>query len=149
MTLNVLKEYIEAEFENIRETAERIESIQSSRSDQPSDIEVAALSVYIHNIYNGFENILKLVCSFQGRKIQKTPHWHRELLNVSRDNGVINLELWANLDKFLSFRHHLVHSYVFKIEWLAIKNLVDAVQPVTVEFERQLIEYLDCFSKVY
>lgn len=147
MTPSVLREYIQAEFENIRETVSRIEGIRSSSSGNPSAVEVAALSVYIHNIYNGIDNIFKLFRTFHGKKLQKAATWHRDLLNESRDNGIIDDELWTHLDKLLSFRHHLVHSYVFKIDWPAMKNLVDSIQTVVDECERQVMGYLDRLPK--
>lgn len=147
MTLTVLKEYIQAEIEKIRETLNRVRAVRSSGSESPPDVEVAALSVYIHNIYNGVENILKLIRTHRGEKTQKTPHWHRELLNSSRDQGIIDPVLWTDLDKLLSFRHHLVHSYVFKVEWPAIRSLVGTSETVVDEFERQVIGYLDRLPK--
>lgn len=147
MTPTVLREYIQAEMENIRETVERIETVRSASPANPSDVEVAALSVYVHNTYNGMENIFKLIRTFHGKKIQKTADWHRALLNESRDNGVINDELWTHLDELLSFRHHLVHSYVFKMDWPAIKTLVTSIRSVADEYERQVMRYLDRLPK--
>lgn len=61
MTKRQLKEYCEAEFENIDFVTSELLSVVKSKKTKYSTPELAAIATFIHNFYNGVENMLKRV----------------------------------------------------------------------------------------
>lgn len=54
-----LKEYCEAEFENIDTVVSELFSVVRAKESGYALAELAAIATFIHNFYNGIENILK------------------------------------------------------------------------------------------
>ena len=107
-----------------------------------SVIELAAIGTFLHNIYNGIENILKQLLSFKNIKISKSSNWHKDLLNTSLSSGIISKDLTDELYKYLTFRHYFIHSYGFMLEEAHLKNLVENISSVWNTFESEIDEYL-------
>ena len=61
MTKNQLSKYCDAEFENIETVTAELWSVVESGKSEYSIAELAAIATFLHNIYNGVENILKRV----------------------------------------------------------------------------------------
>ena len=61
MTNDQLREYCDAEFENIDTVKAELWSVIRPEKSEYSIAELAAIATFIHNIYNGIENILKRV----------------------------------------------------------------------------------------
>jgi hypothetical protein len=64
MTGQQLKEYCEAEFENIASVLTEIALIAVPTKIQYTTAELAAIATFIHNCYNGIENVLKRILSY-------------------------------------------------------------------------------------
>jgi hypothetical protein len=90
MTRHQIKGYCEAEFENINAVTSELFSIIKTEKTEYSIAELAAIGTFIHNCYNGIENILKRVLVSGKIKIKDTPTWHKDLLKTSLDMGVIS-----------------------------------------------------------
>ncbi len=78
------KDNVEKTLANLKETMERPEI---------SSVELAAIGTFLHNIYNGIENILKQIARLKGVEIPKSDSWHKDLLNLSVFKGIISEEL--------------------------------------------------------
>ena len=124
MTRHQIKEYCEAEFENINAVTSELFSIIKTEKTEYSIAELAAIGTFIHNCYNGIENILKRVLLAGKIKVKDTPTWHKDLLKTSLDMGVISYELYVSLSDYLSFRHFFIHGYGFSLRWEELKPLV-------------------------
>ena len=124
MTRHQIKEYCEAEFENINAVTSELFSIIKTEKTEYSIAELAAIGTFIHNCYNGIENILKRVLLAGKIKVKDTPTWHKDLLKTSLDMGVISYELYVSLSDYLSFRHFFIHAYGFSLRWEELKPLV-------------------------
>src|SRR3989304_8688349 len=105
MTSLRLKEYCEAEFENIDTVVSEFFFVVRPKKIDYSTAELAAIATFIHNYYNGIENVLKRVLSLKQVEIKDTPTWHRDLLKISSDTGIIPNDLHDTLSNYLSFRH--------------------------------------------
>ena len=70
MTKDQAKKYCEAEFENIDVTLAELALVYAPGKAAYSTAELAAMATYIHNFYNGIENILKRVLTLK-KKIKK------------------------------------------------------------------------------
>lgn len=100
-----LREYCDAEFENIDAVVAELFLIAKAKKSAYSIAELAAMAAFLHNFYNGVENILKRILYAKGAELQKTSTWHKDLLLASRDAGIISKDLYDTLSNYLSFRH--------------------------------------------
>jgi len=131
----MLKEYCDAEFENIDTVLSELYAVVMTEKTDYSTAELAAIATFIHNCYNGFENILKRVLSSKQIKTKDTPTWHKDLLKAALDEGIVHNDLYETLSNYLSFRHFFVHAYSFSIRWDELKPLVDNLPGTLKEFK--------------
>lgn len=135
MTKNRIKEYCEAEFENIDLTIAELDLIVKSDKSVYSTGELAAMATFIHNFYNGIENILKQILSLKKKKTRNGASWHKDLLKSSVEANIISSDLCAKLADYLSFRHFFIHGYGFTLKWLALKPLVANINRTLQDFK--------------
>lgn len=143
MTKSQIREYCEAEFENIDAVVSELFSIVTAEKSGYSIAELAAIATFVHNFYNGIENILKRVLSFKQIEMRDTPTWHKDLLKVSSDKGIISNELYNTLSNYLSFRHFFVHAYSFTLRWEDLEPLVDSLRETLNKFKSAIYDYID------
>lgn len=135
MTKNRIKEYCEAEFENIDSTLAELDIIVKSDKSVYSTGELAAMATFIHNFYNGIENILKQILSLKNKKAKNGSSWHKDLLKSSVEANIISPDLCAKLADYLSFRHFFIHGYGFTLKWQALKPLVANINRTLQDFK--------------
>lgn len=135
MTKKGLIENYKAEIENIEQV---IKVIKGKDIKQCNPLELAGFGVYIHNFYNGLENILKRVLLSRRIRIKEGPYWHKELLQRALKEGIIDEELYHKLISYLTFRHYFVHGYAFRLETEKILNLIENIEIVYERFRGQL-----------
>lgn len=141
-----LKEYCEAEFENIDAVMTELNSVVKSRRIKYSTAELAAIATFIHNCYNGFENILKRILQSKQIKTKDAATWHKDLLKASLDQEIITNGLYETLSNYLSFRHFFVHAYSFNIRWEELKPLVDNLENTLKEFKSVIYKFINTLS---
>ena len=110
-------------------------------SDEFSFIELAAAATFIHNIYNGIENILKQALKEEGITIPTTASWHKELLNKAATKGLIRKELSDELMEYLAFRHLFIHGYGFLLEEEPIRELGTKIPGIWTEYIKEIKAY--------
>lgn len=142
MTSHQLKEYCEAEFESIDTVISDLFSIVNPQKTEYTTVELAAIATFIHNCYNGIENILKRILSFKQVEIKDSPTWHKDLLKTASDKGIVTNELYDILSNYLSFRHFFVHAYSFSLRWEEIKPLVDDFEDTLKKFKSEVFSYI-------
>ena len=103
---------------------------------------MAAIATFIHNCYNGVENVLKRVLSFNQIEMKDTPTWHKDLLKASLDIGIVTNDLYNTLSNYLSFRHFFVHSYSFTLRWDELRPLVDDLEKTLEKFRSAIYNYI-------
>jgi uncharacterized protein YutE (UPF0331/DUF86 family) len=99
-----------------------------------STIELAAIGTFLHNIYNGIENILKQTVRLKDIEIPKSESWHKELLNLSVSKEIISEELSDQLYEYLIFRHFFIHSYEFMLEEKHLEGLATNINDIWAQF---------------
>lgn len=130
-----LREYCEAEFENIDlVVAELFNVVKAEKSDYTT-AELAAVATFLHNSYNGIENILKRVLLSKQIRTRETPTWHRDLLKAALDADVISVDLHEDILSYLSFRHFFVHAYSFNLNWNELTPLVNNLLNTVTRFK--------------
>ena len=111
-------------------------------TENRSAAEIAGIAVFIHNFYNGVENILKQILKFNDIRIGSSEGWHKELLEVSLSKGIISKKLIDPLYEYLTFRHFFVHSYGFKLDEARLLKLANNIPQVWVDFLSAIKVYL-------
>ena len=112
---------IAQEKRHIDETIRRLSKTLSKKRMAEND--VMAISVMLHNVYMGIENILRRILELHEIQINKTGTWHKDLLGKALEKGVITEELWRTLYKYLQFRHLQMHGYGYMLKWENMKPL--------------------------
>lgn len=130
-----LREYCAAEFENIETVLSELHFVIRPGKADYSVAELAAMATFVHNCYNGVENILKRVLLSQQTAIKDSPTWHKELLKTSFDKGIVSEELYEILSNYLSFRHFFIHAYSFNVRWEELRPLVEKLENTIMEFK--------------
>ncbi|HEW78915.1 MAG TPA: hypothetical protein ENH34_02965 [Phycisphaerales bacterium] len=97
-------------------------------------IELAAIGTFLHNIYNGIENILKQILKAKDVEVPKSDTWHKDLLNLSLSMGIISEGLSDELYEYLTFRHFFVHAYGFMLEETHLEDLADNIPETWAQF---------------
>lgn len=143
MPKHQLKEYCEAEFENIDIVVFELFSIVKTAKSEYSTAELAAIATFIHNCYNGIENILKRILSFNQIEMKEAPTWHKDLLKTSLDIGIVTNDLYSTLSEYLSFRHFFVHAYSFTLRWDELKPLVQDLEKTLKTFRSAIYNFID------
>jgi len=135
-----LRKQILAERENV-ETALNHLKYAMERKDK-TVIELAAVGTFLHNIYNGIENILKQILISKHKEIPASATWHKELLSLSVSTEIISEGLSDELYKYLTFRHFFVHAYGFMLEEIHLEDLGANIPKVWSEFLSEIEDFL-------
>ncbi|MCL4492653.1 MAG: hypothetical protein M1510_12290 [Nitrospirae bacterium] len=148
MTGQQLKEYCDAEFENIDAVIAELFSVVKTEVAGYSVPELAAIATFIHNFYNGIENILKRTLAFKQIGVKDSSTWHKDLLKASADMGAISNDLYDTLLIYLSFRHFFVHAYSFTLQWEEIKPLAEDIQGTLGKFKSAIYDYINKLDQI-
>ena len=100
---------VQAEKEYILDTLRALN--EALQRKEKTAVELAAISTFLQNTYNGIENILKRILKFKGIAIPVSESWHKGLIDLSVDNQILPLELSKRLDEYRAFRHFSIHGY--------------------------------------
>lgn len=128
------KENVEIALNNLKYTMQRKEK---------TVIELAAIGTFLHNIYNGIENILKQILIANDVEIPRSATWHKDMLNRAISMQIISEKLSDELYEYMTFRHFFVHAYGFMLDEARLEELADRIPEVWSQF---LLE-LDIFLK--
>jgi len=143
MTKKQLEDYCIAEFENIAQVLHELSGVVKPGKWDYTSVELAAMATFIHNSYNGMENVLKRVLAYESAEVTDTPTWHKDLLRIATERGIIGDDLQEKLGQYLSFRHFFIHAYSFGLRWTEIKPLVDAIHDTVRDFGSRVLEHIE------
>ncbi len=114
---------VEAEYEAIENS---LSTLPSAPLSTVSALELAGVGALLHNSYNGIENVLKQVFHAKGYSIPQGESWHRDLLVMSVETGILSSDLQDRLKPYLAFRHFFGHGY-------AVTLFPDRMEPLARE----------------
>jgi hypothetical protein len=133
--MDELTEQILAEKENVDIALHNLRTAMART--EKTIIEMAAIATFLHNIYNGIENILKQILISRDIIVPKSEKWHKDLLNKSISSGIISEELSNKLYKFLTFRHFFIHAYGFMLDEKQLESLANDIPDIWKEFLKE------------
>ena len=138
--MDELTEQILAEKENVDNAMNNLK-IAMARNEK-TVIELAAIATFLHNIYNGIENILKQILISRDIIVPKSEKWHKDLLNKSLSSGIISEELSNKLYKYLTFRHFFVHAYGFMLDEKQLESLANDIPEIWQQYLKEIGHFL-------
>ncbi|UCH95957.1 MAG: DUF86 domain-containing protein [Candidatus Aminicenantes bacterium] len=138
--MDKLHKQVLAEKENIQIALNNLQSALERK--EKTVIELAAIATFLHNIYNGIENILKQILISQNITIPDSPSWHKELLNISSSREIISKSLSDELYEYMTFRHFFIHAYGFMMDEEKLEVLTDNIQKVWSQFNLEIEIFL-------
>ncbi|MDP6524849.1 MAG: hypothetical protein QGH15_11560 [Kiritimatiellia bacterium] len=131
-----LPERISAELENIDGVLARIPS--DKVLPDLSELELAGVAALVHSFYNGVENVLKQVLQSRGIALPTGESWHKELILIAAESGVLSEETSHGIRDYLAFRHFFTHAYAFDLDPERLEPLVAKLADVNGAFRRDL-----------
>lgn len=134
--MDELHKRILAEKENVEITLGNLKYTMAR--NEKTVIELAAIATFLHNIYNGIENILKQILKAKGIDIPESATWHKELLNLSESQGIISEKLADQLYEYLTFRHFFVHAYGFMLDEAHLEVLANNIPEIWSQFTKEI-----------
>ena len=136
-----LKAKIEAEYENIDRLI--LELPEKERLPFLEFLQLAGVATIIHNFYNGIENILKLILNEKNIPLPKGGSWHKDLLELAEEKGIITKSTREQIGEYLSFRHFFSHAYALDLYAERLEPLVENIKKVYVYFKDEISDFLD------
>ena len=135
-----LKQRIQAELENIDEIFK--EMPLHSSLPRLSMLELAGVAAFLHNFYNGIENILKQIFVSQKISVPEGQSWHKDLLEKAVKEEIISEECKSHLGQYLAFRHFFSHSYALDLYPEKMEPLVENSQKLYSIFKNDINKFL-------
>lgn len=130
---------IAVEEEHINKT---LSALQQAQQREPRTmIELSAMATFLHNIYNGMENLLKRSLRHIQITLPQTPSSHKDLLDLAVEYKVITQALSEELDTYRGFRHFFVHGYGVMLDEAQLMPLVENVRDVWMQFKTELVAF--------
>ncbi|HHT9126767.1 MAG TPA: hypothetical protein ACFYD6_13275 [Candidatus Brocadiia bacterium] len=138
--MDSLYKQIIAERENVEIALSNLKKAMARK--KKSVIELAAVGTFLHNIYNGIENILKQILKTKNVEIPKSDTWHKDLLNFSGSHEIISEGLTDELYEYLTFRHFFVHAYGFMLDEAQLEDLGNNIPDIWNRFLLEIERFL-------
>lgn len=131
-----LKERVLAELENIDKIIAELR--RCGDLTRLSIMELAGVGAFLHNFYNGIENIIKQVFIAEGKPLPSGVYWHRDLLDAAEEYTILSKITKSRLGPFLAFRHFFVHAYSLNLRSELMHPLLKSLQAVYNDFRTDL-----------
>ena len=132
------KEYILDTFRALNEALQRKEK---------TIVELAAISTFLQNTYNGMENILKRLLKFNGMSVPVSGSWHKDLLDLAVNTQIISLGLSKRLDEYRAFRHFSIHGYGVLLDKEKLMPIAESLPYLWKDFEFEIDAFINSFEK--
>ena len=131
---------VQAEKEYILDTLRALN--EALQRKEKTAVELAAISTFLQNTYNGIENILKRILKFKGIAIPVSESWHKGLIDLSVDNQILPLELSKRLDEYRAFRHFSIHGYGVLLDKEKLMPLATNLPDLWSDFESEVDTFI-------
>jgi uncharacterized protein YutE (UPF0331/DUF86 family) len=144
--MDELWEEIQAEKELIENTlAELAKALQGS---DRSYVVLAGMAAFVHNVYNGMENIMKRMLVAKKHSLDlRSPFWHHDLLKAAIAQQIISEKLGVMLKDYLGFRHFFVHAYGVLLDAEKLLPLANNAADVWRTFYAELVSAFQAMEK--
>ena len=116
-------------------------------SQEPTNVELLALSSILQSFYAGVENCLWRVERAFGAESVKSATWHADLLKSAmmpskHRPAIIDSEIYSSLKQYLGFRHIARTRYSFDLDWGQMRELVVQLPNELTRFATQVRQFI-------
>ena len=140
----VLAARILTELKEISKLVGRIENGWKKAKKREDDFYLDSVALNLHGFYSGLERIFEKIAASVDGSVPAGANWHKELLDQMSMEitgirpAVISSDLKHKLDEYRGFRHVVRNVYTYHLSPEKIKPLVDNVQEVIANSEKEL-----------
>jgi len=99
------------------------------------------MATFLHNTYNGIENLLKRTLRHLDVPLPQSVSSHKDLLDLAVEQGIITQTLSEELNAYRGFRHFFVHGYGIMLDEKQLMPLVEQLPKVWTQFKTELMEF--------
>ncbi len=154
--IELLKADINDELEKVKKIHQEFQELKPKlqlNAEQINNFDKAVIGYYLHNFYNGCENIFKSIARFFENDLS-VDTWHRDLLKRMKltINGyrpaVVDEELYLLLDDFRGFRHKFRHCYSFELDWERMKIVANKFDTAWNQLQLQIKKFILELNKI-
>lgn len=92
------------------------------------------MATFLHNIYNGIENILNQMLKAKGVRVARSETWHKDVLEAAVHHSIVSESLADRLYEYLTFRHFFIHGYGFMLDDAQLRPLADDIGGIWEQF---------------
>ncbi len=139
--MDELREMIEVEFEKIEQVINALPP--EDKLPYLSELELAGVATFIHNFYNGIENILKRIFKAFNLELPSGAAWHTDLLKQAVAYQIISQDLKDKLIRYLGFRHFFTHAYALDLYADKLEELVGKIKSTYNFFKKEINYFLE------
>jgi len=143
------KELIRLEnLENELKTLARIKELKVE------SIRLRAYASILHDFYSGIEKMFINIAREIDETVPKTEGWHRQLLEQmtldipARRPALVDANLAAQLQQYLSFRHRFRNLYGFELEWARMEGLIKNLGMTLKRVKNSIEDFLAILQSV-
>jgi hypothetical protein len=144
-----LQEEIAIELEAIQIVVAELAALLNDTADrEPTLREKTAGAAFLAQFYNGVENILKRISLFHDQPLPTGEMWHLDLFQRFSEPAQPPLPLLFDeefapiIAPYRRFRHVVLHSYGFQIEWSRMRHGIDDIDGVFSRLRDRLQQYM-------
>ena len=148
-----LREEIAVELETMELTVNELLALQRDLSGrEPTTREKTAAAAFLAQFYNGLENILKRISSYNNVSLPTGETWHVELFQRFCSPSHPDLpqlfdeNLASALAPYRRFRHVMFHSYGFQLDWSRMAEGIEKVEGVFDRIKSSWSQYLQAIG---
>jgi hypothetical protein len=154
MSPSDLRQEIGIEWDSIQLALDELNALRDDvRGREPTVRELAAAGLFMANLYNGVENILKRIARFQQVEIRSGAEWHIELVKsfCEPPRGGLPIllpqSLASRLAPYRRFRHVVHHGYGFQLRWTDMLPGIQDAPHMIEAFRKSVNTYLDTLKQ--
>lgn len=134
-----LSQKIQIELENIDEIFEELPN--HTELPKLSTLELAGVAAFLHNYYNGLENIIKQILISKKVLLPDGQSWHKELLELAVEKNIISDQTKNDLGQYLAFRHFFSHAYSLDLYPDKMEPLVENAETLYILFKSEINKF--------
>lgn len=152
--LILLEVRLHKELVNLEKLVEELKTVTKMRELKVNSIRIRACASILHDFYSGIEKMFINIARETDRTVPRGEGWHRELLEqmtldipVKRP-AVIDPELAAQLQQYLSFRHRFRNLYGYELEWGKMEELINNTESTLKRLKDSLEIFLEVLAQI-
>jgi hypothetical protein len=147
---NDLREQLTIELDSMQVVVDELQALLHDMTTQkPTLRNVTAAGAFLAQFYNGVENTLKRICVYENVEIPTGDMWHLTLFQYFCSPPYPGLpmlfdnNLARELAPYRRFRHVVLHSYGFQLDWSRLAEGIQGVDGVFNKVTQNIAIYLD------